>query len=559
MRALIDSLNFRFGLANTLLVWSAVVFASHWTGSIFPWMPIGLLCAAVIVLVSGMSVDHKVVLAALASSGYAAYTFWFTWPVLLNMDPDKVAVAISRVMEVGGSSGISSYYFYSRVPAFHLFVSSVGILSGLSGKEALIVFGVVTPLLQVLGAAALVGMLNTDRARTYAIVLSMVSTSILYYAVAPIPQLAAVALWMPFLLMFDRYVRTRSRAHLVGLVVIVTALTYTHKSAMVVALGAVLGAALVYAVKTGSVPDIRALRPYATLSIVVGFLLGFQSFWITTYGSYLITSTSSGLFDGQVGAPDAVDASTYLAVPPLPRLQSVIVGNADWVLLTAAAGVCWLVVLWSSSKRLYQHTMLLGTALWLGALLVIGYVVPENTSPRRLMLFATIPFAAAIGVAFSDISTRFGRRAKHGITLLLFVLLVSQLAVTGAAPDHPYEPREYLAPAEVDGKQWTSRHTTQEVHADFFYAREIVDFDRPGQTYVTGPGAASKGYDSISGPYLNGTVVEQGYPYVLYRTEYDRYQIQGIWVLTWDPETEFDAHGSRVFDNGDVILYRSLK
>lgn len=549
------NVSFRVGLTYFFSLIAFVVFASHQTSAVFPWLPLGLLGTAVLVLALNSSFAYKLLLAITAGCGFIAYVFWFAHPSLLNMDADKVAVAILRVIEFGGVEGLDGYAFYRAAPAFHVFVGSTGILLGISGKEALILFGIITPLLQILGAATLVGPSYGERARSYAIAVAMVSTAILYYAVAPIPQLSAVALWMPFLILFDKYVRTRSKAHLVGMLVVVSVLIFTHKLAMLAALGVVLSAGVVHLVKTRTAREIGVFRPYVTITILTGFMFSFQQFWLTTFGRAIVNEKAPGLFDGEVGAPTPGDTTSYLAVHPLPRIQEVIVGNVDWILITALAGVCWLVLLRSTVRQLYRNTALLGASMWMGGLMLLGFVAPESSAPLRVLLFGTIPFAAVIGVVFSEGTFRLPGRTRHLLTGLLVVLVISQLFVTGAVPDHPYEPREYLSPQEVDGKKWANEHVTDTVHADFFYAREIVDFDRPGQTYITGPGAAAKGYASITTRYLNGTVTEQGYPYVLYRTQYELYQTEGTWRLTWNPEPELDGTNNRVFDNGGAVLY----
>lgn len=548
-------MNVRVGLTYFFSLVAFVVFASHQTSSVFPWLPLGLLGASVLVLVLDSRFACKLLLAVTAACGFIGYIFWFAHPSLLNMDPDKVAVAIQRVIEFGGTEGLAGYAFYSTAAAFHVFVSSVGIVLGISGKNALILFGIVTPLIQVLGAAVLVGTSYGERARSYAIVVAMVSTSVLYYGMAPIPQLSAVALWMPFLILFDKYVRTRSKAYLVGMLVTVSALVFTHKLAMVVTLGAVLSAGVVHIAKTRFARDIGVFRPYMTITILTGLLFSLQNFWLTTFGRAILTEKVAGLFDEDIGAPDPVDTSSYLAVRPLPRTQEVIVGNGDWILITAIAGICWLVLLRSTVRRLYRNTVLLGASMLVGGLTVLGYVAPESSAPLRVLLFGAVPFAAMIGMVFSEVASRLPGRTRHVVTGVLAVLVISQLFVAGAVPDHPYEPREYLTPQEVDGKEWANEHVTDEVHADFFYAREVVNFDRPGQTYVTGPGADARGYSSITTAYLNGTVTEGGYPYVLYRTQYELYQTEGTWKLTWDPESEFDSSSNRVFDNGGAVLY----
>ena len=549
------SLKFRVGLTYFFSLVAFVVFASHQMMAVFPWLPLGLFGAAIIVLTLDARMSGKLLLAIVAGCGFVAYVFWFAHPSLLNMDPDKVAVAISRVIEFGGVKGMSEYVYYSAVPAFHVFVSSVGIVLGISGKGALILFGITVPLIQILGAAALVGAAHNQRARTYAVAIAMVSTAVLYYAVAPIPQLSAAALWMPFVIMFDKYVRTRSKAHLVGMLVTVSALVYTHKLAMLVTLGTVISAGIVHIIKVRFSREIGVFRPYVTLSILTGFLFTLQNFWLTTFGRTILTEKVAGLFDGEVGAPDPGDTTSYLAVHPLSRTPEVLVGNTDWVLITALAGICWVALLRESVSRLYQHTVVLGASLFLGVLMILSFIAPESSAPRRVLLFATIPFAVCIGVTFSNYFTRHRGRARQVVTVLIIILLVSQLFGSGAVPDHPYEPREYLTHQEIDGKEWANDHVTAEIHADLFYAREIVDFDRPGQTYVTGSDAVAKGYTSSTGPYLNGTVAEQGYKYVLYRPEYERYQTQGTWVLTWDPESELDGSYNRVFDNGGAVLY----
>jgi hypothetical protein len=207
-------------------------------------------------------------------------------------------------------------------------------------------------------------------------------------------------------------------------------------------------------------------------------------------------------------------------------------------------------------KKRTNHTVVLGAGAVSGALIVLSYIMPTGLATKRVVLFATVPFAAIIAISLHVLyNSRFRfRTAATASVLLLF--LVSQLAVVSAVPDHPYGTRSYLSPQEVDGKRWSNDHATDAVAADFSYAREIVDFDRPNQTYITGSDAVAEGYIQVSERYLNATVGEHGYPYILYRPGYQRYRDTNAWRLTWDPETEFDRTHSRVFDNGGAILYK---
>jgi hypothetical protein len=535
---------------------SASVLLSHATSELFPWIPLALFVVGVVLLDPGLSRTVRMAMAVLAGTGYLSYIFLFTWPSLVGRDPDKVAVAVSRVMEFNSVDGLTGYYFYSSIPGFHLFVASLGEIMGISGKHALMLFGVSTPLFLVPGAVLLARSWSTPGASRYATVLTMVSTAVLYYGIRPVPQLFAVVLWPSFLVLVDGYAQENRSSYFVALTIVATALLYAHKLSLLVVLGATLAAGGVEFIRKRWDPTAR-VRTYVSLSITFGALFVIQQLWLTEFFRAIVVYKLPGLLDGRVGAPTQPSDVAFEAVPLLPRTAEVAVGNADWLLFTVLAGIGWIVLIWWMRKKRTHHTVILGAGAVSGALIVLSYIIPTGLATKRVVLFATVPFAAIIAISLHVLSNSRFRFRTALTTSIILLFLVSQLAVVSAVPDHPYGTRSYLSPQEVDGKQWSNAHATDTVAADFFYAREIVDFDRPNQTYITGSDAVARGYFQVSERYLNATVTEQGYPYVLYRPGYERYRATNAWRLTWNPETEFDRTHSRVFDNGGAILYRT--
>jgi hypothetical protein len=540
--------------ASILTIGSVAVLISHETSSIFPWLPLALFGSGIILLVAEIPQHFRTLFATLSSSGYIAYVFAFASPSLIGRDPDKVAVAVSRVIEFEGIGGIANFYFYSAIPGFHLFVAAIGHALGIPAKQALVLLGICTPLFLVPGSVLLARGWSTKDAAKYASVIVMVATPVLYYGTRPIPQLLSVILLPSFLILFDGYIQKNTSSHFIGLLIVTVALLYSHKLPLVVVLGAALAAAGVEYIRKYWADSVR-VKKYISLSVLFGILLALQQLWLTDFFGTVANLILPELFDDRVGAPGEVNIQGIQAVRLLPRTLEVAVGNIDWLVFTLFAGISWLVVLWWTRKNDVDHTVILGAATVSGLVVVLSYLAPTGIATRRIMLFAVVPFAATIGIALSALSRSIPNTGRGVVVSVMFIFIISQVSVTAAVPDHPYGTRGYLSPQEVDGKEWTNDHAAGMVAADFFYAREIVDYDRPGQTYITGPNAVSEGYIQVSERYLNATVSEQSYPYILYRPDYRRYTSTYAWRLTWNPEQTFDTSRNRVFDNGGSILY----
>jgi len=564
------------------LSFAVSVFAAHATGQLFPWLPAFVAVSLTLILAAGLidrlSTSVWICLTVLVGTAYRLFVYlWPPGSTMIGADPDKVAVAVHRVMSSGSTSSISDLAFYSKAPLAHVYAAETGLLTGLSAPDALVVYPLAIGVLAPVGAAVLASRLaetidlNSPLAAGIAATFAAAGANLLHYSFWPIPQSLAVLLWIGLLITLVRYYRPGSTVNRALFCLFSVGLLFTHKLAVQIAVATVVFSMLiqvsgVFRPPSRSTTDgkrwtlSRFTFAVGPLLIVVSILV-VQWVFLTEWVRAVVISALIPLFSPVLGSPLQPLAYTA-AVPAAPGLRGLLMHNLNWLLLVPVAGLSAIALWWIDRRQSFESAVLIGAAGALMLLIFLSVVSSRGSIRQRGLFYGEVVLIVLVATAAAGaIDNRIGQSRKYavgaGVGIVLSVLLVSQVAVVGAITDHPAGPRFYLTGGEIDGKEFANDHISQAVSTDYYYAREVVEFSRPAADYKTG--AEVGGYQAITGPLFNASVDElANQPYLALRTDARVHFISGgLYRITWNPELGLDAHPSanRLYAKGDVVIY----
>lgn len=553
-------------------IFGIVLLGYHTTGEFHPVVQIGVFTSLLLITTGAISEDEQtpwsILLATAVAIGYR--TLVFIGPAsLIGMDPDAYAVQVVRIAEAGTASGID-FSFYN-VASLHFWPAVFAYRFGLSPADSLIVYPILvgaTPLL----AAAIVSKIS-PRSHGRAAVLAAVLTAGLAWNIkfgyTPIAQSTAVFLFLLTILFFLRYLDGFQSTDYLGFVLGAGALTYTHKLPIVL-IGFAVVLFLVFEF-VASVFDEPHAKPQAvaTLALPPLLLVLFQNTFMTKFARNLIAKIAILVGPQELGLHRGAVSATH-ALPAQTGAEYILVrfgGALLLILLAFCCGLFYLLTRWRDS----QVRFVLAATGSVTCLYVVGFVAPEVGQPVRIHFFNEVLLTALIAGGIGIIATKWSRRGSDrevaqtaAISSLVGVLLVSQLATAPVVPDYPDRPRLYLNHQEVDAKEWTHSRVPTEVHGDYYYALEVVpsqiearaDSAKPTLAYASS--ARQFQFQPMTVEYLNATLLEKDYDYIVYRTSVEIHRTNlGVWRLTWDPQKQLERKRSTLFSNGGVNVYYS--
>ncbi|MFC7131172.1 hypothetical protein [Haloferax chudinovii] len=497
--------------------------------------------------------------------GYRVYQF--TYPAsLIGMDPDKVAVAVQRLIDYGFQSAISELPFYAEMAGFHVYAAMFGMVSGLDGHDAIVIMpvmiGVTLPLFIALIARSIA---TSERglATVLGAGLASVGTISIHYATAPIPQTLATGAFVVFVYSTMRFQATERKEYFPILMLSLFLLAYSHKLGVLVAiLGLIIGWVISHI--QNQIDRTVSWQPLSSTPLLLATIaLSFQWVFVSNFGVYVMLEPVRALLH----SPDPAFLDQVVptaAVDPTPGIGWGLATRVNQLVLLGCAAIAGFVYLFAKST--INRSQLLGFVAGSSLLVPIGVASSSTPGLIRIMLIGEPVLLALIAVAIAglfrhNLPSRTVTNA--GIAAILVLIVTSQVAVPAATPDHPLSSRHYLTEGEVVAKQFAydNTETTTPIHVDYYYAREIVDFDRDGLTYTTGGNAAfPDGFSPVSNPIVMGGYPEKQYNYTLIRPGHKTYRTGvGIYRILYSLGNEFDATRgqSKVYNNGDGALYTS--
>ncbi|WP_152423363.1 hypothetical protein [Haloterrigena salina] len=460
------------------------------------------------------------------------------------MDPDKYAVAISRVSD-NGIGAISDLGFYGTTPIYHLFHTVVMDISGLGPATTLqITSTIFFALVPVVIVSYLAAMLSGDRAAKLGCILASAGAASIIYATLTIPQGLMLLLWylVAVILIVDRHHKMSSAL----LVILIALMASLHKIGAILALGGVVGVAVVNFIN--AMRDNRVLLPryLYRYAIIAGLIFMVQMIWLTTWIkaitlklTYIITGAS---IDTTIEAP---------AATKIGGLNYLFFEHSSWILLLFAAGVSGVWLLYTRRDR--QTAGLLGISGLAALIICFAVATPFSLSIQRAIGIGE-PFLIILAVIGAISLSK--RTDKSIAPIVIGILIITQLIGAGVVPDHPTEVNEHLTDEEIEAKDWANKHLDQRIYGHYFVAQEITDFEGERATYKTGAGGGfPSGWSPASKYLVSGNLSEADGCFFL-RKGQDRVRYNGLYRLKYDPITRLnESSRALVFENTDVVIY----
>lgn len=557
-------------LIITFLGISIAAIGVQHTGALFPVLPAVTIVTLLVLIGLFPTANTQWWVASVICFGVFYRIFTFLWPpTLLGMDPDQVAVATQRIMNHGSTDAISGLYFYSKIAGMYVYTASAGLITGLDARWALIMYplavGIIVPLVVFIILRRLTDQSNgATIAVMVGVAIATFAGATIRFSSEPLPQVLAALLWLVFLTALVCY--TTSRRWVVVLLISVLAAAGTHKLGIAVVGVGLVGIAVTETVLGNGGRSAPIAEP--TLVGIVALTGAVQMLWATNYGSAVATTIVIpiiGLVDGTTAAVTTPEWTH--AVLAVDGVAGILSRNGHWLVLGAVAGICWCIAAIHHFR--HQHLPLvpaiLGVAATFAAFIAGVVVLPISLSIDRLSLYSEPIFALVIALAVALV---FQRRhnprstATIAVSVLVIVIVASQLFAAPATPDYPGTERFYLENSEVDAKEWAVTNGALPLHADAYYARQIIELNREDAPYETGSHVAEQSvrYNSEVETLLNRRLIEDGeYEYFADRRA-TVYNMGGNHhTLTWEPERTLNRNGNhaRVYDNEGVTIYQN--
>lgn len=581
----------KVGVGVSFVIAAATLLYTHEVGSLYPGLPVGALFAVTTLFVCavvscrGDSHPSYTLLAApftLLTVGYRVYVFSFP-ASLVGIDPARYAVQVGRVMSTGGTGAIG-FTYYSHVSLSITYPAIYGLLAGISPADSLLVYpivlGALTPLTTV-GFVTRVSRRSTAINVVVALTLAAVAAVSIRFSYWPIAQTLGLLYWFVFGYLLIRYYQTRSKRTFLLLVGVLLALTFTHKLPLLVIFGVLLeltfwstGRQLYQRIRSSG-RRLLIREPNALLiGLITGTLMMVQWTYVTEFIEVVVVRAVSVLVVDAVpasaGQTGGLPTDAAVAEPGSGPI-GLFFRRGHGIALLIVGGLTWAYLFFSRRVERRQGLKVLLVLVTVPVLLLGFGIVAQSQSgstaapsPNRFVSFAEPVLIALIALVAgraidrvpqssesSGWATVGSLRSKaRAVFFALFVLaLVStQLFSAPATPDHPSSTRYYLTSQEADAKAFGYDHVPQQIHTDWY-----ASIAGPPSGQLSGE---FERYNAIGEPLLYQNVTQQGYEYVLYRSDVWYYATEyGPKQLLWNPGERLDGEYNRVYSNGGAVLY----
>lgn len=553
-----------------LLTISAGVFGSHYSGSLWPWIPVTVGVVVAVVLVSTLwrmdqtspPVGPSLALVISIAVFYRTYTFVFS-ASMIGMDPDAYAVWINQLV-VAGSIEAMNVGFYTKAPFFPLLNGLSAIISGLPVRTAMIItpllVGILVPLSVFLLSRYVVRMKGTE-VGIAASLIAIVAAQGFQYSYWPISQMLATLFLCLFVVVGIRLISGPPHRYRFSMlfVVFLLSMAFTHKLPMLVTTMFV-GMFIVLVLLPRTVVKQLGMERHGRYNVWMLFaitimMMVIQWTYITDY-ILSVVSKLAALLGSEPSSISPAQIAPTAAVNPYSEMVGILLRNAHALVLLVLGAVAWLVLTRTSrSRRSVQVLHAVTAGLFL--LFPITILAPGEFNYTRAMLFIEPFLAVLIAATFIHKSDRSRELLSHvwsaiGVGVLIFVV-VTQIVTVGAAPDFPGSPRMYLTSEEVAAKEFGHQHMDSSATGPY-YAVERPFPDKYVVDYGKLDTERKNRYTALNSSLYNATLLSDCPPNILYR-QIDVYRFQGWWRLTWDPQRVLDTHYSRIYANNGAEHY----
>lgn len=534
----------------------AVVWAST-NHHIWSVLPIGFCLTLGLLLLNrrALGTSETVVASIVAALLYRG-TIWLATPSMIGQDPDVYAAAVYRVSTYGGLQAIPEMIFYKKIPLFITFNAAFSNITGVSADTAIQFTAVVLfSAVPVLVVAQILSMFEVLSVVKTGSILAAGLNSSMVFAALPIPNGLMIILWFVSAMLIIAKGVSSKRVY-VFVVFLIFSMALIHKLGAIVPFMALSLLAVLQYLQSLRGGNQESIKPTIQLILITFVILSLQMFWLTDWGQVLLTKLEL-LFIGQPAFSTPGPQLEGLEVTRQPLVDSILFERAHWVVSIGLAG---LMSLWMLYTRCDRRTTALVAMAGAGVVFMfLAMASPFSLSGRRAIPLGEIFFVTIIVLGVGLLGQRFGRTQfgfRTFFSIVVIILLVSQLAVSPATPDHPKKIQDYLSEPEISAKQYGNEQIPGDVYAPYFVANEQIVTSSPNARYVPGSsGEQIKGWRTLDIYMLNGSVARDD-RCVLWRDELRYARFGDIWILEYNPEKRLAKSGKNLlYSNPDARIY----
>lgn len=544
-------------IETVVVLFSISTFLLIVTKSLWPIMPITYGLSILIVVFLDYRFGEfdiwSVVLFTLLSICFRLFTFDFP-ASLIGRDPDRYAMNI-HLLTSSATLDSLSIYVYQNIPGFLLMGSIYQQMSGLDATSAMVVFpfiiGLSTPILVL---ALTRSIFSEPKIQLFSIFIGSISSISLWLSFWPIPQSLATIHWIAALLALFMILNRYSARKFVVFALVSLAAVYTHMLPtlfLVLIITLYLGISKIHTFGTISNHLMSNTSVLWIISLLLGVIIFIQWSVITNYIIPVVGKLSIALGTDQILIqPDRPTPSN--AVQPYRGWAGILIRRGHAFVLLGLSGLGWLVTAKRRPKTSTQLFLLSATSL-IVIIVATAVINPFVISPLRGLLLGESLFSILIAVLLFSVTQEqmsHDKIRKATVSLLIILLIGSQLVAPIVNPDHPASSRKYLDKEEVAGKEFGNVYATSPIITDGYLDSERISFE------INSGYRATPAYRSDDEKFLNGVLFYGDHQYFLLRSQVKIYDLEGgIWSLTYSPRAELQMN-NKIYSNDGTILYQ---
>ena len=539
-----------------LVAFSSGVITAHHFNQIYPFLMLGTLAAAFVLLPPMFGLRHRasylLVLSTLVMISVGLRIVIFEWPVgLIGIDPQVYAVWVDQILSTGFTDGQSVTGFYSVAAAFTTFSAINAHILGKSAATSLAIYSLIIGFSAPVFAAIITHRF-TDLSKPYtgALVAAMLATFIaasIRYSFIPIAQTISAVYLAMFVFFLGKYITNRGNRYLGLTTLTMIGLAFSHKTPMIYVV-AIAGFTFIIDIiqrsrASGGIQVSKSVFAVGALGAVVLYL----QMVITRYFQTAVFHVA--IIDEV--EPVAIVTPPH-AVPTISVDYASLVFNIHIITLFVLAGLAWILIFMFDLND--NSTVILGAASGVVFVTVVGAMTGTagfNRATSYGGMFLAIVIVAALFRGHPDGRSR--QAIYSGLVIgAVAILLVSNLGAPLVAPDSDPKPRDYLTASEHHGIFFADRYIDATVELDH-YAYRV------GHPHDLAPRDTSATYSQNTTAILHGE--EMKGEYVLLRPSEDVYRAQQpapvrFWRLTWEPTEIYNKEQSLIYNSGGSVIYR---
>ncbi|WP_254807829.1 hypothetical protein [Natronosalvus amylolyticus] len=524
---------------------SILVATQYVERSIYPYFPISSVFVFLL-LIYAKNVRVKISLIIICTYGalYPLLIHVIT-PSLLGNDPDRFAIWVQQVINIGEREAIGSA-FYSDAPFMLLHSAMTSTVSGIFSYQSLYLFSIIIGICLPILAKSMFDILPTHIPEKHYIpilVLLPLSASVVTYSTNPIGQTASFIYFIFIVFIIFKYMSGWDIRYFILLMVISHAIMFSHKVTLFIIFSIFLLVALhwILIIDSGSPSKIPIV------SMIIAALFFLQWFQVTGYASRGLNRILAGLF---FSSSDVQSYTPVMAISNESLLFTQALYGGHIIILLAIGGFAWAIVLMSIlfepvENNTHTYFLLYSSAVTV-AFTIFSYL-SSTINPHRLLYMAEPLVIILIGIALYEFPSY--KRLTH---MLILFLLLSQVFAGSALPDIDRQNTDYLTEKDKQVIQFHNNHINGSTYADHGLIAQS-----PHSEIVTSEGPDRQNrFISYPNSILNGSISLSNHS-AIYRE--DRYVYRAstgsTWRLQWEIVIELEKN-NKIYSSDTNHIYR---